>query len=115
MRSTGAVDDQRSRREILRKLVTLESPRAELAGFAWDSEELVSLTRADALRVLRRYVDGTLSLVAVTRWAEAIEVRDDIGREAGFEQPLNDFLFELANPELDGPLAPERWMKTLTG
>jgi hypothetical protein len=114
------VNDQQAdverRTDVLRRLVTLaapvESARAELAGFGWDSDdELVPLTRADALRVLRRYADGTLSADAVAGWAEVIEARDDVGREPGFEQPLNDFLFELANPELAGPLTPERWIQ----
>jgi hypothetical protein len=107
------------RKDALRRLVIfatpVESARAELAGFGWDSDdELVSLTRADALRVLRRYADGTLSADTVAEWAETIEGRDDVGREPGFEQQLNDFLFEFANPDLAGPLTPERWIQAFS-
>ena len=73
--------------------------------------------RADALRVLRGYTNGTLSSEDVQRWAEALEGREDLGREAGFEEPLTEFLFEIATPELAGPLTPElaqHWMTTLS-
>jgi hypothetical protein len=103
--------------------VTLATPvavaSAELARFGWDSEvELVTFTRADALRIQRRYAAGTLSAEAVAQWAEAVEGRDDIGREVGFAEPLTEFLFELATPEVAGPLTPEllaRWTTVFGG
>ena len=109
--------------EVLRDVVELRKSIGEaaaaLASFGWDSEdELVTLTCVDALRVLRGYSNGTLTGEDVQRWAEVLEGRDDLGREAGFEESLTDFLFELATPEVAGCLTPElahRWTTTLSG
>lgn len=109
--------DARRRAEVLRGLVTLAVPVAEaagaLGGFGWDSDELVVLTRADAARVLRRFLDGRLGADEVARWADVLEGRDDVGREDGFGARLNEFLFEMATPEVAGPLTEEvahRWL-----
>lgn len=106
------------RAKVLRDLIALRVPPAQasaaLARFGWDSEdELVTLTRADVLRVLRDYAAGRLTAQDVTRWAEALEGRDDVGREAGYEEPLTEFLYEAATPEVAGALTPEfaqRWI-----
>jgi hypothetical protein len=111
------------RAEALRDLVELRTPiddaAAVLARFGWDSEdEPVTLTRADALRVLRGYLNGRLTNEDVRRWAEALEGREDLGRETGFEKLLTEFLFELATPELAGPLTPElaqHWTAVFSG
>ncbi|MGI5214911.1 hypothetical protein [Plantactinospora sp. CA-290183] len=105
----------------MRNLIELRLPLDEattaLTRFPWDSDaELVALTRADALRLLRRYLHGDLTAVDCQRWAEALEGRDDIGLETGFENLLKGFLFEIATPALFGDLTPAlaaTWETTL--
>lgn len=107
--------------EALLDLVELRRPVAEsaaaLAEFAWDSDrELVGLSRADARRVLGAYQERRLSADDCQRWAEALEGRDDVGLEPGYEDRLKDFLFTLATPELTEPLTPalaEHWLAVL--
>jgi hypothetical protein len=116
------VNDQPQRAEALRDLVQLRRPVGPaitaLAGFVWDSvEELVILTRADALRLLARYRTQQLTAKDCRRWAETLEGRDDLGLEAGYEDALKDFLFTIATPELTEPLTPQltqRWEAALT-
>lgn len=88
-----------------------------LRTFPWDSEtELVTLTRGDALGLLDEYLRGELTRASFEAWAEAVEVRDDIGMEEGFEDLLRSFIFELANPEIDGQLTKskaEHWKRRL--
>ena len=36
----------------------------------------------------------------VTEWADAVDLRDDIGRELGRETQINDALFVMSSPEL---------------
>ena len=87
----------------LNDLVTLRVPPAEaeqrLREFGWDSDEqLVTLRRADVQRVLDQYLLENLSAKAVELWANAIEGRDYIGFEDGFEGAIKHTVFQLANP-----------------
>ncbi|WP_027944924.1 hypothetical protein [Amycolatopsis taiwanensis] len=110
------------RTQALCDLVELRIPvraaTSALSRFNWDSEdELVPLTRGDAIRVLRGYLDQTLNTEDIQLWAESLEGRDDVGREPGFADQLTEFLFEVATPELAGPLTPElaqRWIATFS-
>ncbi len=102
-----------SRKHLLLLLVGGDAPIAEiveqLAAFEWDSDrELVVLTRAHALSMLDRYLQGEVDRAAVEAWAEAIEGREDIGYEPEAEEILGDLVFELANPELAATLDTDR-------
>lgn len=122
----GAMDEDQLRRrriEALRDLINLrvavEQAEVSLAEFRWDSDDdLVTLTRDDAIRVLQRYQAGELTSADCERWAEALAGRDDVGFEKGWDDTLKDFLFEIATPELAEPLTPEfsrRWQARITG
>ncbi|WP_326948645.1 hypothetical protein OG439_07610 [Amycolatopsis sp. NBC_01307] len=114
---------EEQRVDALRDLVQCRRPVrdavAVLAGYKWDSDvELVNLTRADATRVLRGYLSGALTAEEAQRWAEALEVRDDVGREQGFEDELTEFVFEMATPEVAGALTSQRaqqWLNAFGG
>ncbi|MGI5215492.1 hypothetical protein [Plantactinospora sp. CA-290183] len=109
------------RGDALRNLIELRTSLTEavaaLARFEWDSDtELVVLTRLDGMRLLRRYREHDLTAHECQRWAEALEGRDDVGLEPGFEDTIKEFLFEIATPELAGELTPELasgWERTL--
>lgn len=76
---------------------------AQLKRFPWDcDEELALLGRDRMVHVLDRFVAGSLSPGQVEEWAEAIEVRDDIGTDALGHDLLREIIFELANPLLIG-------------
>jgi hypothetical protein len=110
------------RTEAVRDLVELRVPpgqaAASLQRFPWDSDvELRTLTRVDAVRALRRYGAGGLSADELEQWAQALEGRDDVGLEDGYEDLLKDFLFELSTPELTEPITDasiSRWLSHLT-
>ena len=90
---------------------------ARLGAFPWDSDvHLVVLTRHHVQAVLAAYLDGSLDEDDCESWAFALECRDDVGFEPGFEQLLKEFLFEVATPELEGRLsraAADRWLSQL--
>jgi hypothetical protein len=105
-----AADRLELRREALRDLVLLGSPTASaqhsLTDFAWDSDELLMLDKQHVLAVLRRFETDELATAEVEAWANAIEMRDDIGYDR--ETAVWDVLYELANPTLTEPLTRER-------
>jgi hypothetical protein len=114
-------DNTADRTAALRDLVELRKPpreaRSALARFGWDSgQDLVSLSRADARRLLDCYSRGGLGAEDCAIWADALEGRDDLGYEQGQEDLLTNFLFEIANPEINGPLTAQlvdRWQAAL--
>lgn len=101
-----------SRNELLNKLLNMNSSvrtLTELNKIGWDSdEELVNLTRQHILNVLRNYQEGKIDETEVEDWANAIEGREDIGREKSYEELINQILYELANPYLTEKLTQER-------
>jgi hypothetical protein len=106
------------RKRALEDLTQLRAPvrpsAQTLKGYLWDSEsKLVVLTRLDCRRLITAYLNGDLSGDDWEVWAEALEVRDDVGVEEGFEDLIKGFLFEIATPEITRQLTPstaEEWM-----
>lgn len=60
---------------------------------------------AEVNRVLRYFLDGSMSATEVERWAETVEGRDDISFEP---REVIDTIFVLSNPEIAGPLTANR-------
>lgn len=72
-----------SRQAVLEQLVSLAmDPRsaAEALGrFGWDCEtKLIEVVAGDAVRVLDKMSDGSLTLSEASRWAEVLDARDDV-------------------------------------
>ena len=91
--------------DLLDLKVPVATARAALSGFAWDEEELVTLTTGHIASVLDRFTEGTLGADEVVAWAESVHLRDDIGRQAGAEDVINEVLVEMSSPELFGELS----------
>ena len=68
-----------------------------------DSEVLIYAGPGHLLSVLRRFETGEIGAAEVEEWANAIEIRDDIGFEAESDDVVRDVIHVLANPELAGP------------
>lgn len=99
----------KERESILLRLVeasgSIQNIQNDLSGLPWDSDTpLVTLTRPDIVRVLHRYLSEAMSSIDVEDWANAIEGREDIQYEIGYEEPLSKVIYQLANPLLTVPL-----------
>ena len=106
------MNKQRSRLDLVTSLVEarfpLESTCRELAGYPWDADEpLVTLTPRHVANTLRRYIGGELAAADVGAWADALELRDDVGFEDAHAAALGHAIFVLANPAVNGALTPE--------
>jgi hypothetical protein len=117
------MSETRRRRDALIDLIELRSSLdaaiAAVRGLPWDSDvDLVFLTRANVDVLLQRYLRGELSAADLERWADAVESREDIGSEHGYEELLRAFVFETANPVLAEPISDgfaRRWLERLGG
>lgn|SRR5690606_4870367 len=98
------------RRALLLELLDGTTPTveliAQLAKHPWDCEHpMVLMAPGQVRRALQRYLDGNATPEELELWAETLESRDDVGFEDGFEKLGRELLWELANPELQGPLS----------
>ena len=96
-----------TREDAIWALVRLEQPldavRASLSLFEWDWEgpPIARLDAREVATVLQRYTAGEVTGDEVETWANLLEGRDDVE----FETEAAEAIFDLANPELQGPLA----------
>lgn len=99
----------RSRQKAVWSLVHFEHPAEELEAilseFPWDcAQPLVTLHGQNVCTILQRYLAGELSSGAVERWANLVELRDDIHFA---DQSVLEAIFTLANPTANGTLNAE--------
>jgi len=101
--------DEMKRLAVVSDLLELARPveeiAAQLAAMEWDYEgDGVELARRHLSAVLRLYLEAALLAKDVEVWANLIETREDVCFEAGYEQQIEEVLYELANPTLTQPL-----------
>jgi hypothetical protein len=81
---------------------------ASLGSFGWDlAEPLATLTKADVVRILDRFLSGSITGEQVTDWADLVECREDIGYPEADHAQLVETMFTLANPNLRGDVTRE--------
>lgn len=95
-------------RRLLEGAAPLDTAIAVIGTLPWDStEELVMLLPEHVIKMLERFLSGELASSDLERWANAIEGRDDIGLDADASDALEEVIFELANPTLQGATTAE--------
>ena len=106
----------RSRKEILKDLVLLQGSievlEKELSQYPWDIEKpLLKISIDDFTYVLKRSLNGEVNFETLTSWANAIECRDDLEL---VKEKMQEIIFELANPEINGEITKERLSEIIT-
>jgi ribosomal protein L15 len=98
------------RAEILQELARFEKPQEPLLrelgsfGFNWTEEPLLVLKKDHLLSVIDRFLRGEIRSAQLQQWAEAFEVREDVGFDEREEEQIKDVFFRLATPEINEPL-----------
>lgn len=100
------------RMKILESLISLSKPLTEisddLSRLDWDYEGEPYIAQAEQVSsVLHRYVSGELNCDDVEGWANLIECREDLEFEPSKEDELENTIYRLANPELEGEITPD--------
>jgi hypothetical protein len=101
------------RQLLLEKLLNFEQPAqqtlAELQKFGWHSDEdRACLMPAHIANLLDGYLKGKLNPRQIEEWTNALECRADLGFMPGKKDLMRRTIFQLANPLLNKPIAPER-------
>jgi hypothetical protein len=65
---------------------------------------LATLTGANVISILDRYLSGDLTSQQVADWADLVECREDIELPEAGAVSISDAVFHLANPNLRGEL-----------
>jgi hypothetical protein len=107
------------RAEILHELVRFEKPSDALMselksfGWDWDGDPLLILKKEDLLRIIERFLANDITAAQLQRWAENLEIRDDVAFDEQEKELLDSVFFRLATPEINEPLTHEsvRMMK----
>ncbi|MBP8247798.1 MAG: hypothetical protein KAX56_13090 [Phenylobacterium sp.] len=95
-----------TREEAVQALVRCDRPLSVLRDsvaafpFDWDGPPLATLLPKHLLSVLARWQRNEIGSSEVEGWANLIEVRDDLDRDAAVAEAI----FDLANPALQGAL-----------
>lgn len=98
-----------TREEAVQSLVRFDKPLAVLRDcvgafpFDWEGPPLAILKADHVLSVLRRWEAGEVNAQEVEDWANLVEVRDDLDHDLA-NAAVASAVFDLANPELQGPL-----------
>lgn len=106
----------RERKEILKDLVLLQGSievlEKELSQYPWDIEKpLLKISVEDFIYVLKRCLNDQVNFETIINWANTIECRDDL--EFAKEE-MQEVIFELANPEINGEITKERLSEIIT-
>lgn len=97
------------RMQALSDLLVFQKPLPKIAdglvAVSWDCETpLYEVRKSHLVSVLVRFNSGDLSAGDLERWADLIEVREDLFFEKPFEALIGEIVYELANPILTGGL-----------
>lgn len=70
-------------------------------GWDWLGAPLIVLTPDHFLKIMGRFLSGSLSAEQVEEWAGNLEGRDDVAFSPGNEELLDEVLFCLATPSIN--------------
>ena len=106
-------------RQWLEKLLDysddLDTISRALKPFGFDFDEPVEvLSYKHVVGVLERYLNGSLTAQHLEDWGNAIEGREDIGYEKGYEDVIGGAIHHLANPLLTEPIS-EQSVRNILG
>ena len=101
----------KNRLELLTDLVAFNKPIKILADglskFDWDYEEQPLIISASQVQdILQRFLDGEFSAKELEEWANIIECREDLEFEEKKHREIENIIYCLANPSLQGEINP---------
>jgi hypothetical protein len=100
----------KTRTQLLESLLnysySLEDIEDGLKMYPWDTpKELVVLDSKKLSFLLERYLNKEITSSEAERWANLVEIREDIGFPENEKVLVSSIIFELANPVLFGGLS----------
>lgn len=105
--------------DALRELITFSKPVAVLSSslskFDWDFEgEPLVVTASQIQAVLKRFLAGEYTAIDMENWANLIESREDLDFEEQSREAIENVIYCLANPALQGEITHDSCKELLT-
>lgn len=96
--------------DVLRNLIILSRPledlTADLSQLSWDYEGDPLVVNASQIKeILLRYLNGDISARELEQWANLIECREDLEFEERHHDAIENTIYCLANPSLQGAIS----------
>ncbi len=86
----------------------LESAMTEISSHNWDFDgKPIFLEKSHLQNILSRFLSGEITADFVHKWADFIELREDIDYPQEDQNLISDIISVLANPEINGQLTSE--------
>lgn len=97
------------RLELLHDLVAFDKPvevlADDLAKFDWDYEgQPLIINASEIQQILQRFLAGELNAKELEDWANLIECREDLDFEESKHEAIENIIYCLANPTLQGAI-----------
>lgn len=70
-------------------------------------ERILTLTEKNVNRALAKYVEGSITEENIEKWANFLEMNENVVYEKGFEDWISHVLFVLSTPSINGPITPD--------
>lgn len=97
---------QHKKINILKNLVlfdnSIKAIQESLQTIDWDKSSYVTLTMENVKDTINKFISNQISEDDFIEWANLIECREDILFEPFYKHEIEEFIFHVANPELDG-------------
>ncbi|MDZ7923837.1 MAG: hypothetical protein U5M23_07190 [Marinagarivorans sp.] len=98
-----------NRLEVLKQVIAFDRPVDDLAlalsQFEWDYEGQPLIIHGSHIRsILNKFLAGEVNAKELENWANLIECRDDLEFDEGQREVLENIIYCLANPMLQGEL-----------
>ena len=87
----------------------MDSLMRDISVFDWDYEGDPVILDKDILKeVLLKFINGNLSLNDLYKWADFLELREDVDYPEGETDIVSETMNDLANPSLQGEITKAR-------
>ena len=108
------------RETIIKHLINLDKPideiKKSLKGLGWDSDDEITMAKGSVKSILNRYIESNIDSKTLNEWANTIEGREDIDYDESCFNEIKQLVYEIANPDLEGPFDIEKakgWLSKL--
>ncbi|GGG09246.1 MULTISPECIES: hypothetical protein [Cysteiniphilum] len=82
--------------------LSLDELKALLSQTSWDETCGIELKKHHLNKILMLYKEGKIQYATLSEWANLLENREDISYQSNHEKIMEDTIYKLANPDLEG-------------